>query len=399
MTDEPKVYRAPLSDFKQLPDNPNVGTERGLYMLEQSVEGYGAGRSMLAGSDNVFIAGNHFAEVAGEKLGDEVIVVETDGDTPVVVKRRDVAGDSPKGREMAVADNRSSEVGLHWDEDVMRLMDEAADINLEKWFREDELAEWLPDPDPAPDPGAQIDKAAELQEKWRVERGQVWEIPSASTPGKAHRLMCGDSTSAEDVARLMGHETPNMFFCDMPYDAGDNIVNLLVSCAPSDYCSIFLMGADTQLVKIAARYPKMFRRFFAVNMKTDVIMNAKAPVTIIDLVAEFRKGKTNFQNLHDAFSTYIESGNDHQARREYKVHAKLPAMVAKFLLHYTKKGQLVVDGFVGGGSTFIAAEQTGRFCYGVELNEAHCSVTLERLSEMGLIPTLVVEPELAEALA
>ena len=46
--------------------------------------------------------------------------------------------------------------------------------------------------EPVDDPGADIDKADELREKWGVERGQIWEV------GR-HRLMCGDATSAEDV--------------------------------------------------------------------------------------------------------------------------------------------------------------------------------------------------------
>jgi hypothetical protein len=146
MPDEPRVYKAPLSQFRQLPDNPNEGTPRGEYMLGQSVSDFGAGRAMLAGSDGVFIAGNHAAEHLHEKLGDEAIVIETDGTTPVIVKRTDVKGDSPRGREMAVADNRTSEVNMTWDADVMRLMDEAADINLEKWFRENELDKVLQRP-------------------------------------------------------------------------------------------------------------------------------------------------------------------------------------------------------------------------------------------------------------
>jgi hypothetical protein len=141
MTDEPRVYRAPLSQFRQLPDNPNAGSERGEYMLGESVSEFGAGRSMLAGSDDVLIAGNHAAERLHEQLGDEAIVVEIDGSMPVIVKRTDVAGDSPRGREMAVADNRTTEAGLAWDAGVMALMQEAGDIDLERWFREDELDE------------------------------------------------------------------------------------------------------------------------------------------------------------------------------------------------------------------------------------------------------------------
>ena len=60
------------------------------------------------------------------------------------------------------------------------------------------------------DPGAQIDRADELQEKWQVERGQVWQIGN-------HRLMCGDSTSEEDVGRLIVKEMATLCATSPPY--------------------------------------------------------------------------------------------------------------------------------------------------------------------------------------
>jgi len=59
---------------------------------------------------------------------------------------------------------------------------------------------------PLPDPGPQVDRAEELQEVWQVETGQVWEIPSKSVQGKAHLVMCGDSTNSDDVDRLLDGE-------------------------------------------------------------------------------------------------------------------------------------------------------------------------------------------------
>lgn len=72
------------------------------------------------------------------------------------------------------------------------------------------------DDEPTPDPGADVDRAAELNEKWQVVRGDVWEIPSANGDG-VHRIMCGDSTCAEDVAALMDGVKAQGVFTSPPY--------------------------------------------------------------------------------------------------------------------------------------------------------------------------------------
>jgi len=90
---------------------------------------------------------------------------------------------------------------------------------LEWGFSEEELVGIWPEDDPPADPGPQLDRAAELQGKWQVERGQVWQIG-------AHRLMCGDSTSAEDVNAL--GQLPENLIYDPPWNAELNKDNFVV---------------------------------------------------------------------------------------------------------------------------------------------------------------------------
>lgn len=79
----------------------------------------------------------------------------------------------------------------------------------------DNYAVSLEEAQPAGDPGAQLDRAEELREKWAVERGMIWQV------GR-HRIMCGDSYSEEHRAKLLNGEKPSMLHTDPPY--GINIV-------------------------------------------------------------------------------------------------------------------------------------------------------------------------------
>lgn len=112
-----RIRKRKVQDYKQLKGNPNAGTLAGSSILEQSVREVGAARSLVADNDDNLDAGNHTQEALINAGIHDVIEVETDGHTAVVVKRRDVDPDSVLSKKIALYDNRSSEVGLQWERD------------------------------------------------------------------------------------------------------------------------------------------------------------------------------------------------------------------------------------------------------------------------------------------
>lgn len=137
---QPKVTRRKITDY--LPDsrNANAGTERGLQMLENSLNKVGAGRSLVVDAHDKIPAGNKTLEAAMNAGIEDVIEIETDGKALIVHKRSDWDLDDPKGaaREYAYLDNRVSEVGLAWDASVIAA-DVEAGIDFGGIFTEGEL--------------------------------------------------------------------------------------------------------------------------------------------------------------------------------------------------------------------------------------------------------------------
>jgi hypothetical protein len=113
-------------------------------MLEDSLRKLGAGRSVLVDREGRVIAGNKTVETA-RKLGlKEIAVVETEGETLVAVRRRDLdLLSDKKAVELAVADNRVSEIDLDWNPEALA----ALEIDLSQFWDEHELAALMTGPD------------------------------------------------------------------------------------------------------------------------------------------------------------------------------------------------------------------------------------------------------------
>ena len=128
---------ATIGDLTPDSRNANTGTERGRYMLEQSLREAGAGRSIVVDQHGNVIAGNKTLEVA-EALGLPIVVVKTNGTELVVVQREDLDLDDDRARKLAFWDNRAGEVGLNWNAQQI-VADLDAGFDLGDMFRDEEL--------------------------------------------------------------------------------------------------------------------------------------------------------------------------------------------------------------------------------------------------------------------
>lgn len=130
-----------LSELTPDNNNANLGTERGMNLLETSLQQFGAGRSILIDKHGKIIAGNKTAETAGQLGMEDVIVVQTDGTKVVAVQRTDLDLDNDiKARELAYADNRISELDLNWDlEKLQKDLETGVDLEGHGFWVESEL--------------------------------------------------------------------------------------------------------------------------------------------------------------------------------------------------------------------------------------------------------------------
>lgn len=155
---DPVIRQRKITEYKPDPHNANQGTERGQYMIDHSVESVGLARSIVAAGDDTIPAGNKTLQAAVDAGITDVIEVETDGHTLVVVKRKDwETVDDPAAREYAYLDNRAAKVGLQWD--VLRVAEDLrAGIDLDSMFFDWELDKVL---------GKAGDEPFDVQKAWQ----------------------------------------------------------------------------------------------------------------------------------------------------------------------------------------------------------------------------------------
>jgi len=369
------------------PKNARRHNPRNIGMIVDSLQKVGAARSIVIDEEDVILAGNGVIEAAAEAGIESVRVIEASGNEIIAVRRRGLTEEQKT--LLKYYDNRTAELA-DWDA-AQIVADLEADVDLSGLWSDEEIAELvagvIEEPPEAPEP--QIDRAEELREKWQTARGQVWEI------GK-HRLMCGDSTSKEDVAKLMRGVRADLLATDPPYNVGIEYgEGVNDSKAEPDYeaftrswFEVWQTVSQRQIVTPGCNNLARWLRYFdpyhvAAWTKANAMTHGKIAQWCCWEPILFFGERWNRTRPNDVFD-YPIGKQDGVANHPCPKPLK---MWANMLEHYCEN--TVADAFVGSGTTMVAAEQLGRLCYGMEISPAYVGVTLERLSQMGLIPQLV----------
>jgi hypothetical protein len=226
-----------------------------------------------------------------------------------------------------------------------------------------------------------------LRQKWMVERGARWRIPSVTAPGIEHAVMCGDSFSPEDRARLLAGVIPDGVITDPPYEMGWKQVRAAVQALASR--AVMLANISEQGFK--AFVTGGWRISFVltwVHRQPRTTGHLKYPVIYSNLVFFARRGKTPlaWRRPHRNFgSVIVVDGPEYEA--DLHGHGKAVGLFEAMLKGF--KVPTWSDPFLGTGASLLAAERLGRRLFGMELDPVRCAVALERLTRHGLTPERV----------
>ena len=123
-----------IKDLKSDHKNARKRTDRSAELIKESLQRYGAARSIVIDEDNRILAGNGTIEGAKEAGINRIRVIETDGDEVIAVRRTGLTEEQKIG--LALADNRTSDLS-EWDQEMLNRLGEQHDISL--FFSQDDL--------------------------------------------------------------------------------------------------------------------------------------------------------------------------------------------------------------------------------------------------------------------
>lgn len=389
-----KIEEADVGQLVSDSNNANRGTARGREMLRKSVTDYGAGRSILVDKNGVVIAGNKTRQAMADAGMTKALVVETDGNQLVVVKRTDLDLSDRKGkaRKLAYADNRVGQIDLEWDPDVV-LADMAEGVEIGDFFSEKELKKITDAVRVEP----HEDDAPALPEEPKARLGDVYVMGG-------HRLVCGDCThpgvvrsalGADDVADMLWSDPPwNVAYVGKTKDAktiqnddlGEAFPAFAEAFAATFACALrpghviyVAMGSSEWPVLDAALRKSGFHWSSTIIWAKDSLVLSRKdyhpqyePIWYGWLDGAPRRYEVTDRTQSDLWEVA-------RPKRSVEHPTMKPVeLVARAIQNSSAPGDLVFDPFGGSGTTLIACEQTRRRCATIELDPRYVDVIVTR---------------------
>lgn len=391
---EVQVKQVKLSQIKLNPDNPRTISSKSMDRLVKSLQDFPDMMKLreIVVDETMTVLGGNMRLLALKKIG----AMEC---TAKVVKGLS----AEQKREFVIKDNAAFG---EWDFDA--LANAWSALPLSDWGIE------LPDDWTAPhgetetqDAEPQIDRAEELNKTWQVKTGDLFQIGD-------HRLLCGDSTKAEDVARVMGGEKARLVWTDPPY--GVHYGEKMEAANPMGYRVRSIENDDLPADKL-----EEFIRTALKNASNNsspgaaIYVASPAGTPLPALIASFEGSGFEYRwGLIWLKDQLVLSRADYHFKHENILYGWKPdgphffiedrkqtsvfeyprpkksdehptmkpvELVKHMVLNSSEVGDVVYDSFGGSGTTMLACENAKRKTRMIELSENFCAVILQRMTD------------------
>ena len=391
-TSQLQIEHVPIGDLRPDPANPRRISDAELETLTRSLREFGFIDPVIARRDDKLVIGGHQRLLAARKLGLKTV--------PVVF----IEVSEQKAKLLNVALNK---ISGEWDQELLAhlLADlgDGADLTL-SGFADDEVKKLLKSLDSREkrDRAEAFDLDAAMDAAQRApgaKRGDLWALGD-------HRLLCGDSTKDSDVSRLLDSRTAQMAFTDPPYNVslgdhggqqrGARKRRIENDALPPDKWEKFCQAWAKNLLGSVdgAVYLCMSTREWPTVSRVLAEAGGHWSDTIIWAKDRFVLGRADYQRQYEPLWFGWREGAAHHwcgdrdqgdiwridrpSASDAHPTMKPLELVERAIENSSKQGDLVLDLFLGSGSTLIAAERTGRTCYGLELDPHYCRIVIAR---------------------
>jgi DNA modification methylase len=365
------------------PSNARKHDKRNIEAIKASLARFGQTKPIVLHSNGTtIIAGNGTWHAAKELGWTEIAAAQTSLDTAEAVA-------------YGIADNKTAELA-EWEDDTLRdLMDALPDdLKLATGFEGDEIAEMLR----LPSDEVHEDEVPPTPKEPTTQPGDLWLLGD-------HRVLCGDSTNPDDIAKLMQGETADMMFTDPPYgvdyDGGhfhSNNVNIkrsrekLQDDDSTDIYFAFLPFALSVVDGPCYMWHASTKARDVYNAVHDNECEVHALIVWHKTNAKYAAINAQYKQRHEPCLYFKPKGStlrwcgatteatvwnqDRDGINDFHPTQKPVALAAKAIGNHD--ATIILDAFLGSGSTLIAADQLGRKCYGMELEPKYCDVIVQR---------------------